>query len=146
MGASKDHAPASVGASTRPVFADLTLSEAELSRLSPPLQRLLEASDITFHIPPPKPFQESMEHLDKLIEKRHLGLEDPMLYHKGVHIHYPDNLESQPKDKLRVSFCSWNPDASRGTVPTQLVKCGSCSITKSSRKLTERAHLSQLLS
>ena len=73
--------------------------------MSAPLRRLLEASDKTFHIPPSKPLQEGMEHLDRLIEKRHLGLEDPMLYHKSVHIHDPDNLESQPKDRLKVSFC-----------------------------------------
>jgi len=97
-----------VGVSTRPVFADLTFSDEELSRLAALVRRLVEASDKTFHMPPPKPLQAGMEHLDRLIEKRHLGLEDAMLYHEGVHIHYPDNLESQPKDRLNNSFCSWN--------------------------------------
>ena len=99
------------GTSTRPRHIDLGITESEIHSLSEIERRLLQDGSKHLHIGLSPDYRPDIEFLDRLIEKTHLGIDEPTNFHKGIHLSRPDNLGPQKQDKREFTFVSWNPGA-----------------------------------
>jgi len=106
-----DRSSASVGEAVRPSHVDIGASEEDLEDKGELIQILLTASDRSLHIGAAPSSGPGSEFMSRLIEKTHLGIDEPTNYHKGIHVSRPDNLGSQKQDKKEFTFVSWNPGA-----------------------------------
>jgi hypothetical protein len=88
---------------------DIGVKKEDLESKGELFQRLLTTSDRSPHVG--ATWTNRSELMSRLIEKTHLGIDEPTNYHKGIHVARPDNLGSQNQDKREFTFVSWNPGA-----------------------------------